>query len=620
MPKNLTLEGAFGDFENWYESFTVREMKTIEAAYKEALEKAKKDLAKYHEYYAKQGKLTLGEMQKYNRLEKMTQEIQHELEELMKTQKKDIKASSEKLFSETYDRMGWIAEQATGLDLKWYELPKDYVKKAVQNPISGLTLDETLEKDREEILWKIKQELTQGVVRGESYSETAHRLKEVLNGNYAKAQRIIWTENHRCKEEAQFDAMTKLQDKGIEAKRMWVATLDDRTRDTHRELDGKMEDKDGYFRIRGMKTKAPGMFGIAAEDINCRCTTIFVFEGNEPRTRMIQGKGISDYLTYEEWKTGKKKTPEVVKTWYEEIMELGNELDTIKWPSDKDLADIRKEYKEKSDSLITKFSEEMRELGFENIVGTWQFVGVGPNSMYKGFSPKMLEDQANSIRKKLIKDLDKLQIVKNKQINTLRESHQKEVLKKISKHRKLFDGEIQLSTEHRTSKEARQQLNNAAKFFPDEWIQTSNNQSKALYVRLTSDQYKRAYYSDVFGEMLLNKGQLDTAIHELAHRIEFSNPRIHEKLVEFYKMRTKGEKFVRLRDITGLNYGKNEVTKVDKWAHPYMGMFYWNDYTKTQEATELLSIGLEALFFGKHDVWQKDPEFMKFIYGLVVSM
>ncbi len=302
----LTIKGAFDDFERWYEGFTNRQLKELQKAYKDSLALTKKELEKYYKQFSKKGELTLAEMQKYDRLRKMQKDLDAAILELSRTQAKEVQSLLFEVYSEGYDRMGWLAEQATGINLRWYVLPKDYIKKAIQNPVSGLTLNEILEKNRQEILWRIRQEVTQGLIRGESYFKTADRLKTALEDNYVKATRIVWTESHRCKEQAQLEAMQKLQEKGVEAKRMWVSTLDSKTRDTHRELDGQIEDKDGYFHIRGLKTQAPGMFGVASEDIRCRCTTIFVFEGSEPRMRMIQGKGISDYITYSEWKKKKE--------------------------------------------------------------------------------------------------------------------------------------------------------------------------------------------------------------------------------------------------------------------------------------------------------------------------
>jgi len=303
----LTTKGAFDDFERWYDGFTKRQLKELEKAYRESLKVTKEELEKYYKTFSRGGKLTLAEMQKYDRLRKMQKDLDAAILDLSRTQAKEVLTLLSEVYFEGYNRMGWLAEQATGINLRWYVLPKDFIKKAIQNPVSGLTLNEVLEKNRQEILWRIRQEVTQGLIKGESYFDTAKRLKEALEGNYAKAQRIVWTESHRCKEQAQLEAHQRLKEKGVDVKRMWVATLDNKTRDTHGELDGQIDDKDGYFHVRGMTTKAPGMFGIASEDCNCRCAAIEIFEGSEPRTRMIQGKGISDYITYSEWKRQQKE-------------------------------------------------------------------------------------------------------------------------------------------------------------------------------------------------------------------------------------------------------------------------------------------------------------------------
>lgn len=52
----------------------------------------------------------------------------------------------------------------------------------------------------------------------------------------------------------------------------WQATLDDRTRDTHSELDQRTVPYGGLFTtIRGNSAPYPGAFGVAEEDIQCRC-------------------------------------------------------------------------------------------------------------------------------------------------------------------------------------------------------------------------------------------------------------------------------------------------------------------------------------------------------------
>lgn len=298
----LTIKTAFDDYNHWYDGLTKRQVREIQKIYSDSLREVKKNLLFYFDKYGTDGKLDLKDMQKYNRLQGMYEELEKSLNELSKVQSKNLQSLLFDIYDEGYNRTGWVAEQAVGINLRWYRLNTTAIREAIQMPVSGLRLSDLLEKRRREIIWRIRQEVTQGLVRGESYFKTSSRLKEAFSGDYAKAVRVVWTESHRVKEQSHLAATDKLKEKHIRTIRRWVATLDGKTRDTHRDLDGQFEDEKGYFHIRGLKTRGPGLFGVAREDIHCRCTTILVFEGENPQTRMIQGQGISKYITYNEWK------------------------------------------------------------------------------------------------------------------------------------------------------------------------------------------------------------------------------------------------------------------------------------------------------------------------------
>lgn len=71
---------------------------------------------------------------------------------------------------------------------------------------------------------------------------------------------------------------------GIVMKKEWISTRDGRARDSHIALDGQRVDLEEPFTIpsgekhSGAKAQQPGGFGIAEEDINCRCATGTVIE------------------------------------------------------------------------------------------------------------------------------------------------------------------------------------------------------------------------------------------------------------------------------------------------------------------------------------------------------
>ena len=58
----------------------------------------------------------------------------------------------------------------------------------------------------------------------------------------------------------------------------WIATLDDRVRDSHADAHGQTVKIDEDFQVGDASGPAPGQMGEAGEDINCRCTIAPVVE------------------------------------------------------------------------------------------------------------------------------------------------------------------------------------------------------------------------------------------------------------------------------------------------------------------------------------------------------
>lgn len=123
---------------------------------------------------------------------------------------------------------------------------------------------------------EVRKEVSRGIASGKSWNETAIDIsRHMKNTPFDKAMnnsiRIARTEGHRISSESSLDAMKEAKKKGANVVKQWDAALDARTRDTHAKLDGQIREIDEDFEVDGMKAQAPGMFGIASEDCNCRC-------------------------------------------------------------------------------------------------------------------------------------------------------------------------------------------------------------------------------------------------------------------------------------------------------------------------------------------------------------
>ena len=82
--------------------------------------------------------------------------------------------------------------------------------------------------------------IQQGVIQGESIPKIAHRVAEKLGSNNQNLMTNFARTAMTCAQNAgRIEAMHNAQGMGIKVKKLWIATLDRRTRDSHAELDGQ---------------------------------------------------------------------------------------------------------------------------------------------------------------------------------------------------------------------------------------------------------------------------------------------------------------------------------------------------------------------------------------------
>lgn len=123
----------------------------------------------------------------------------------------------------------------------------------------------------------------------------------------------------------------------------------------------------------------------------------------------------------------------------------------------------------------------------------------------------------------------------------------------------------------------------------------------------------RSFYSPFKGGtvFMADRAPIEVVVHEAAHWLEESDPKIHAKVQKFFESRTAGESWQKLKDLTGnSNYGDNEVAKPDKWPKPYMGK-----KTNSDKNSEILSMGMEMMYRDPVAFAKQDPEYFGFIYN-----
>ena len=110
--------------------------------------------------------------------------------------------------------------------------------------------------------------------------EAAKKLPDAPAFSAARALRISRTETTRSLNAGAQESYKAAADAGIEVEIEWLSARDDAVRDEHANIDGQTGKLGGrVVTATGDRAEFPGDFGVAALDINCRCTTLPIVKG-----------------------------------------------------------------------------------------------------------------------------------------------------------------------------------------------------------------------------------------------------------------------------------------------------------------------------------------------------
>lgn len=129
-------------------------------------------------------------------------------------------------------------------------------------------------------------EVVRGVNLGEGAARIADRVDDVLSTTGSdrwpnRATTVARTESIGALNFSRNDSFHALaEETGDEFEKVWLSTIDNRTRDTHRAADGQRVPVGESFIVGGFELEFPGdPDGPAEEIINCRCTMLLVEPG-----------------------------------------------------------------------------------------------------------------------------------------------------------------------------------------------------------------------------------------------------------------------------------------------------------------------------------------------------
>ncbi|PNV62222.1 hypothetical protein C0033_08905 [Clostridium sp. chh4-2] len=282
----------------------------IRKAYQELMKELQHYLADTYTQYAEDDQLTYAILQKHGYYARFLEEVEQKINDISPDVKRLIRSMVDQTYEYTYNGMiDCVKKASAGVEMGTLKAcTPDIIRRAVENPVSKLTLNDRLEKHRKEIIYDIKQNISVGLMNGDRYSTMANRIKKSVNGDYKKAIRIARTETHRVREAGNHDAalltdeVLKISESGMWMAKTWKTMKDERVRPAgktkgkarrydHRKMEGIMIPVEEEFTLpSGAKTMAPGQSGVAGEDINCRCYLSYGLKKADLQDKEPQGR------------------------------------------------------------------------------------------------------------------------------------------------------------------------------------------------------------------------------------------------------------------------------------------------------------------------------------------
>lgn len=275
--------------------------KEIRSLYKFLLKKLNSFIGEYYTKYSDDnGVLNVAILQQNAKYASFLEEVDKNIKEVTPAISKTIKSTVEKTYKACFEGMingfsnsagdSKFKDSFNGLSIK-----PEVLKAAVENPISGLTLPERLQKHRQDVIYDIRQSISNSLMTGERFDTTSKKLVERLDVSYGKASSIVRTESHRVQEKGLMDGAEHINDKvkgdglvyaaiwhnlgdekvrpniRVKTKKGWK-TYKSHTNANHKKMEGQLIESGGYFDLgNGIKAKSPGESGDASNDCNCRC-------------------------------------------------------------------------------------------------------------------------------------------------------------------------------------------------------------------------------------------------------------------------------------------------------------------------------------------------------------
>ena len=221
-----------------------------------------------------------------SRLQALESEINMTLNELFDKGVRQMKDEFGAILEEAYYKKVFDIQQRVGYRFEFAKMNRDMIENIVSYPWSGANFSDRMWRNKDALLFNVREILTQGLIQGKSLSVMSKELADNMGKSFKTAEKLIRTETAHFHSEADKKAYEAANIKKYE----YMATLDNRTSDICASLDGKVFDL----------SKAEVGVNYPPMHPNCRSTTI-EHDPEDAQDWAESGLTMPKNKKYEEW-------------------------------------------------------------------------------------------------------------------------------------------------------------------------------------------------------------------------------------------------------------------------------------------------------------------------------
>ena len=218
------------------------------------------------------GQVFIGEQWKHKK-----EQIAESIKNVMQTASNVSHGKAMDVFAENSNYTAFQLEKDLGASINFGLYDRTAVERLVREDPELLPRKVVNGKKLE--AWNTKtiaNSVAQGIIQGESIDDISKRIaRDTCIAAGRSSMLYARTAVTGAQNAGRIERLHEAEEMGVKVQKRWMATLDNRTRDSHAELDGETVDVDEKFSNGLMYPGDPS--GDPSEVYNCRCTLVYVY-------------------------------------------------------------------------------------------------------------------------------------------------------------------------------------------------------------------------------------------------------------------------------------------------------------------------------------------------------